>query len=50
LKKIDPNKIEILRNWKNCYHIEKILVALKNEMLSDSNKKLWQPAEGASYF
>ena len=44
---VDPSKIGILKDWKNQYTLEHILVAIKNEMVS--NKKLPQPPEGANY-
>ena len=43
-------KFEFLKNWSIECTLEKILVALREEMLSDKNKKTLQPAEGASYF
>lgn len=44
---IEPAKLSILRDWKNQYTLEHILVALKNEMIN--NRKLPQPAEGNAY-
>ena len=38
----------ILKNWKAQYTIESVLQELKKEMLN--NKKLAQPAEGATYW
>lgn len=37
----------VLKNWKPQYTIETVLQELKKEMVS--NKKLPQPAEGATY-
>lgn len=39
--------LPLIKNWKSATTIENILVAIKNEMVA--NKKLQQPAEGASY-
>jgi ubiquitin-protein ligase len=41
------NKFSLFANWKNEYNMEKILVALKNEM--SANRKLAQPADGDMY-
>ena len=43
-------KFEFLKNWSNECTLEKVLVALREEMQSAKNKKTLQPAEGASYF
>lgn len=41
------DKLGLLNAWNEDTTIEKILVALKNEMIA--NKTVKQPAEGASY-
>ena len=46
---IDQNKFPLLKNWSNTYNLEKVLVALKGEMVTPANKKLAQPPEGANY-
>ena len=50
ISQIDTSKLDVLKNWSVSYNLEKILVALKNEMSSPVNKKLWQPPEGTSFF
>ena len=45
--KIDSSKFSMFANWKAEYDMEKILIALKNEMIT--NKKLAQPADGDMY-
>jgi ubiquitin-conjugating enzyme E2 variant len=44
---VDPNKFHMFFNWNSSYTLEKILIGLKNEMIS--NKKLAQPADGDMY-
>ena len=41
------NKFHLFANWKSEYTIEKILIGLKNEMIT--HKKLPQPPEGEMY-
>jgi len=45
--KIDQNKFSVFGNWKSEYTMEKILIALMNEMAA--NRKLPQPADGDMY-
>ena len=45
--KVEPGKFSIFANWKADYTMEKVLIGLKNEMIT--NKKLPQPAEGDMY-
>ncbi|GAA5838169.1 hypothetical protein JCM5353_001519 [Sporobolomyces roseus] len=47
--KIVTNKLPILSNWKHSYTLETILVELRRDMASPTNRKLPQPAEGASF-
>jgi len=47
--KVDPAKFHPLSNWQNKYSIETVLVELRKEMTSSSNKKLPQPPEGAMF-
>jgi ubiquitin-conjugating enzyme E2 variant len=44
---VDPKKFHMFANWNPTYTMEKILIGLKNEMIS--NKKLAQPADGDMY-
>ena len=44
-----PGKFEMLRNWKKEYTIEAVLLELRREMASSSNRKLSQPPENTSY-
>lgn len=44
---VDPSKFHMFKNWNPAYTMEKILIGLKNEMIS--NKKLPQPADGDMY-
>jgi ubiquitin-conjugating enzyme E2 variant len=46
---VEPSKFDILGNWKRSYTIEHVLVELRKNMSSASNKKLSQPAEGSTY-
>ena len=42
--KIETSKFGLFANWKTEYSMEKILIGLKNEMIT--HKKLAQPADG----
>ena len=42
--RVETTKFSLFANWKSDYTMEKILIALKNEMIA--NKKLAQPPEG----
>lgn len=44
---IETSKFPLFAQWKNEYTMEKILIALKNEMTT--NKKLSQPADGSQF-
>jgi len=47
---VDPSKFHILASWKPTYSIETVLIELRKEMTSSSNRKLPQPfPEGASF-
>jgi len=46
---IEPNKFAILSSWNSSYSLETVLVGLKNDMASPSNKRLTQPAEGTTF-
>ncbi len=45
--KVEPGKFALFANWKAEYNMEKVLIALKNEMIT--HKKLAQPQEGDMY-
>ncbi|KAG8860328.1 E2 ubiquitin-conjugating protein mms2 [Tulasnella sp. 330] len=47
--KVDPSKLGILGNWRNTNTMENILVELRKEMASPTNRKLPQPPEGSTY-
>ncbi|KAG0313535.1 E2 ubiquitin-conjugating protein mms2 [Dissophora globulifera] len=47
--KVNPNKLACLSNWKNTYGLETVLIDLRREMASPSNRKLPQPAEGSTF-
>ncbi|SAM83721.1 probable MMS2 - part of the error-free postreplication repair pathway [Ustilago sp. UG-2017a] len=47
--RIDYNALPIFSNWSRESTIETILLSLRREMASPANRKLPQPAEGASY-
>eukprot|EP01111_Echinosteliopsis_oligospora_P007722 TRINITY_DN2299_c0_g1_i1.p1 TRINITY_DN2299_c0_g1~~TRINITY_DN2299_c0_g1_i1.p1 ORF type:complete len:142 (-),score=32.60 TRINITY_DN2299_c0_g1_i1:226-651(-) len=46
---VEPKHFPLLANWSNKYGIEHVLVELKKEMSSGSNKKLSQPSEGSMF-
>lgn len=43
------SSFDILKNWKRTYTMETVLLELRKNMASPSNKKLPQPAEGSIY-
>ena len=45
--KVLTGKFPVFANWKTEYNMEKVLIALKNEMIT--HKKLAQPQEGDMY-
>ncbi|KAF9346494.1 E2 ubiquitin-conjugating protein mms2 [Mortierella sp. AD094] len=47
--RVDPTKLACLSNWKRTYGLETVLVDLRREMASPSNRKLPQPAEGSTF-
>ncbi|GAA5969636.1 hypothetical protein JCM8115_003098 [Rhodotorula mucilaginosa] len=47
--KVDPNKLGLLANWKHNYTLETVLVELRRDMASPTNRKLPQPAEGTPF-
>jgi ubiquitin-conjugating enzyme E2 variant len=44
---LEPSKFHLFKNWNSETTIEKMLVAIKNEMVA--NKNLNQPADGDMY-
>ncbi|GEM12855.1 ubiquitin-conjugating enzyme E2 variant [Rhodotorula toruloides] len=47
--KVSPNKLGVLANWKHQYTLETVLVELRRDMATPQNRKLAQPAEGATF-
>jgi ubiquitin-conjugating enzyme E2 variant len=45
--RVEPSKFSLFSNWKSDYTMEKVLIAIKNEMIA--NKKLPQPPEGDTF-
>ncbi|GMF48879.1 unnamed protein product [[Candida] boidinii] len=43
------SKFPILGNWKRSYNMEIVLLELRKEMATGSNRKLPQPAEGSTF-
>lgn len=43
------SEFDCLKNWKRVYTMETVLLELRKDMASSSNKKLPQPAEGSVY-
>lgn len=43
---VEPSLFPMLANWRMEYTIEGVLTALKKEMMSPQNRKLYQPPEG----
>ena len=41
---VEPSKFHLFANWNPATTLEKVLIGIKNEMVS--NKKLPQPADG----
>ncbi|KAJ1967414.1 E2 ubiquitin-conjugating protein mms2 [Dispira parvispora] len=46
---VDPRKLACLAHWKRNYTMETVLVELRREMASPSNRKLHQPPEGSTF-
>mmetsp|Transcript_16118 Transcript_16118/g.22109 ORF Transcript_16118/g.22109 Transcript_16118/m.22109 type:complete len:147 (-) Transcript_16118:312-752(-) len=43
------NKLPATRNWNRNMGIEQVLLSLRSEMCSDSNRRLRQPADGMTF-
>lgn len=46
---VNPNKLSAMRNWNRNMGIEQVLISLRQEMCTDQNRRLRQPAEGATF-
>ncbi|KAJ1978228.1 E2 ubiquitin-conjugating protein mms2 [Dimargaris xerosporica] len=46
---VEPRMLSCLAHWKRTYSMETVLVELRREMASSSNRKLRQPPEGSTY-
>ncbi|KAM0786279.1 E2 ubiquitin-conjugating protein mms2 [Microbotryomycetes sp. NB124-2] len=47
--KVDPQKLQVLANWKHSHTLETVLIELRRDMASAANRKLPQPPEGSSF-
>ncbi|KAH9992721.1 UBC-like protein [Russula compacta] len=47
--KVDPTKLPVLASWSRTNSIETVLVEIRREMASFSNRKLPQPPEGSTF-
>uniref|UniRef100_K3WUW2 UBC core domain-containing protein n=1 Tax=Globisporangium ultimum (strain ATCC 200006 / CBS 805.95 / DAOM BR144) TaxID=431595 RepID=K3WUW2_GLOUD len=47
--RVDPRRLPALVNWNRSHGIENVLVAIRNEMASPTNRRLPQPPEGSSF-
>ncbi|KAH9990590.1 UBC-like protein [Russula vinacea] len=47
--KVDKTKLPVLANWNRNNSIETVLVEIRREMASFSNRKLPQPPEGSTF-
>ncbi|GAA5893900.1 hypothetical protein JCM5296_004631 [Sporobolomyces johnsonii] len=47
--KVDPSKLDVLARWKHNYTLETVLVELRRDMASPTNRKLPQPPEGTNF-
>jgi hypothetical protein len=46
---VKKDKLPAMRNWNRNMGIEQILQSIRMEMCSDQNRRLRQPAEGATF-
>lgn len=46
---VNKDKVPATKNWNRNMGIEKILQSIRMEMMSDKNRRLKQPAEGATF-
>ncbi|KAK9368586.1 ubiquitin-conjugating enzyme/RWD-like protein [Lipomyces kononenkoae] len=47
--KVDPSKLACLAQWRRDYNMETVLLEIRREMATGSNRKLPQPPEGTTY-
>ena len=47
---VEKNKVPAMKNWNRNTGIEKVLQSIRMEMCSDKNRRLKQPAEGATFW
>lgn len=47
--RVDPRRLPALASWNRSFGIENVLVAIRNEMASPTNRRLPQPPEGANF-
>ncbi|ORY69432.1 UBC-like protein [Leucosporidium creatinivorum] len=47
--KVDPSKLPVLSAWKHNYTLETVLVELRRDMATPTNRKLPQPVEGTNF-
>ncbi|CEQ41501.1 SPOSA6832_03245, partial [Sporobolomyces salmonicolor] len=48
-RQVDPSKLDVLARWKHNYTLETVLVELRRDMASPTNRKLPQPPEGTTF-
>jgi len=46
---VEPSKFPVLSSWQRGNTLETVLVSLRREMASPSNRKLHQPPEGSTF-
>ncbi|KAJ7817715.1 UBC-like protein [Mycena olivaceomarginata] len=46
---VDPAKLPVLAHWSRASSLEHVLVEIRKEMASASNRKLPQPPEGSTF-
>jgi ubiquitin-conjugating enzyme E2 variant len=46
---VNDKKIPAMRNWNRNMGIEQVLQSIRAEMCNDQNRRLRQPAEGATF-
>ena len=47
--KVNQNKLPAMKNWNRNMGIEQVLQSIRMEMCSDQNRRLRQPADGATF-
>ncbi|KAH8930710.1 UBC-like protein [Atractiella rhizophila] len=46
---VDPSRLPVLASWRRTSTLETVLVEIRREMASSSNRKLPQPPEGSMF-